>query len=216
MAGNNYHHGDLKSALLTAAREVIAEQGADAVSLRGIAAAAGVSHMAPYAHFKNKQALLQAVAGSGFRGLADQLTNVKDPSLSPRSQVLLYGVEYIEYAIANPKLYRLMINQMHQVIDSNEQAEGNVPTSVSELAEASKQPYVLLRDAFLRESQLNAGAHTPVDKVQVKASAQGAWAMVHGLSLLIIDGHIRIPDGMDTKTYLAMAAVQDRSVTGPS
>ena len=204
MAGNNYHHGDLKSALLKAAHEVIAEQGADAVSLRGIAAAAGVSHMAPYAHFKNKQTLLQAVAASGFRGLAEQLSQVKDEALSAREQVLLYGAEYVEYALAHPNLYRLMINQMHQVIESAAKDDGEL-----DLADASKQPYVLLRDGFLRST-------VDQNKQQVRINAQGAWAMVHGLSLLIIDGHIRIPDGMDTKTYLAMAAVQDRSVTGPS
>ena len=51
---NKYHHGDLKSALLNAAKRLIVENGIDALSLRSIATEVGVSHMAPYAHFKNK------------------------------------------------------------------------------------------------------------------------------------------------------------------
>lgn len=204
MAGNSYHHGDLKSALLSAAQEIIGTQGADALSLRSIAAEVGVSHMAPYAHFKNKKALLQSVAGFGFRGLADQLVKVKDDALSSAEQVLLYGVQYIEYAVANPQLYRLMLNQMHQAIESGATPSEAVLDSVKDLAEGSKQPYLLLRNAFAK----SVSGDSDQDRAQVKASAQGAWAMVHGLSLLIIDGHISIPEGMDTKTYLAMAAVQ--------
>lgn len=204
MAGNNYHHGDLKSALLSAAREIIGSKGAEALSLRSIAAEVGVSHMAPYAHFKNKKALLQSVAGFGFRGLAEQLEMVKDETIQPAEQVLLYGVQYVEYAVANPQLYRLMLNQMHQIIESGDNKSADVTESVKDLAEGSKRPYTLLRNAFARSKP----GETAEIKTQVNASAQGAWAMVHGLSLLMIDGHITLPEGMDMKTYLAMAAVQ--------
>lgn len=204
LAGNTYHHGDLKSALLSAAREIVGTKGAEALSLRSIAAEVGVSHMAPYAHFKNKKALLQSVAGFGFSGLAEQLQKVKDDTIEPSEQVLLYGVQYVEYAVANPQLYRLMLNQMHQIIESGDAKSQDVPDSVKELAEGSKKPYILLRDAFARSKS----GDSEEIKIQVKASAQGAWAMVHGLSLLMIDDHIRIPEGMDTRTYLAMAAVQ--------
>lgn len=204
MAGNNYHHGDLKSALLSAAREIIGNKGADALSLRSIAAEVGVSHMAPYAHFKNKQALLQSVAGFGFRGLADELVKVQDEQLQTAEQVLLYGVQYVEYAVSNPQLYRLMLNQMHQLIERGGTKLEDQPEAIQELAEDSKRPYVLLRNAFARSQS----GDSPEIKQQLNASAQGAWAMVHGFSLLMIDGHIVLPEGMDMKTYLAMAAVQ--------
>lgn len=204
MAGNNYHHGDLKSALLSAATEIIGTKGAEALSLRSIAAEVGVSHMAPYAHFKNKKALLQSVAGFGFRGLAEQLLKVKSDTIKPSKQILLYGVQYVEYAVANPQLYRLMLNQMHQTLESSENQSTETSESEKELAEGSKKPYILLRDAFAKVAVND----SPESKVKVKANAQGAWAMVHGLSLLMIDGHIVVPKGMDTKTFLAMAAAQ--------
>ena len=60
-----YHHGALRETLLAAAIEVVARQGADALSLRGLAQAVGVSSAAPYRHFPDRAALLAAVAAEG-------------------------------------------------------------------------------------------------------------------------------------------------------
>ena len=59
-----YHHGDLRAALLTAAEAELAERGVEAFSLRSVAKRAGVSHAAPYRHFKDREALLSALAES--------------------------------------------------------------------------------------------------------------------------------------------------------
>ena len=57
-----YHHGDLKAALLSCAVKIIREESDDALTMRRLAAAAGVSRTAPYHHFSNKQGLLSAIA----------------------------------------------------------------------------------------------------------------------------------------------------------
>ena len=60
----NYHHGDLKNALIRAGIEILSKEGVQALSLRKVAKQAGVSHAAPYAHFADKQALLAATSPS--------------------------------------------------------------------------------------------------------------------------------------------------------
>ena len=62
MRSKQYHHGDLKVSLIEAANTILLRDGADALSLRAIAAEVGVSHMAPYAHFKNKKELISSIA----------------------------------------------------------------------------------------------------------------------------------------------------------
>ncbi len=68
-AKRGYHHGDLRAALLEAAREVLAKEGVEALTLREVARRAGVTHAAPYRHFADKEALLAAVATEGFAAL---------------------------------------------------------------------------------------------------------------------------------------------------
>ncbi|MCJ1715536.1 TetR/AcrR family transcriptional regulator [Curtobacterium sp. VKM Ac-2922] len=66
----SYHHGDLRAVLVAAAADTIAHQGVAAVTLRGLARSAGVSHSAPTHHFGDRRGLLTAVAAEGFRQLA--------------------------------------------------------------------------------------------------------------------------------------------------
>ena len=67
--GRPYHHGDLRHALIQAARAIVIRDGAQALSLRGVAREAGVSPAAPYHHFKDKQELVLAVGQLGFEEL---------------------------------------------------------------------------------------------------------------------------------------------------
>ncbi len=62
----SYHHGDLRTALLDAAAKRLAKHGVESLSLRKLAEDAGVSRTAPYHHFKDKSALLSAIAAKGF------------------------------------------------------------------------------------------------------------------------------------------------------
>ena len=64
--GRGYHHGDLRNGLLEAARAILEEESLAALTLRAVARKAGVSHAAPYRHFKNRESLLAEVAAEGF------------------------------------------------------------------------------------------------------------------------------------------------------
>jgi len=198
LASSRYHHGDLKSALIGSAKQILKEDGANALSLRAIASAVGVSHMAPYSHFKNKKELFQAVAASGFNELASNMEAVRKDLTDPKEVILAYGGEYIRFAIDNPQLYRLMLGQAESASNRKSEPKLSQKPQVSiELEASSKKLYSLLRDAFALETD---------DQAKVKAQALGAWSMVHGMAALIIEGHISIPEGMTAKAFLANSA----------
>ena len=204
MTANTYHHGDLREALIHASHKILNEKGADALSLRAIAAEVGVSHMAPYSHFKSKKSLFQEVAASGFDALADKMKQASQTVQSPAERILSYGVSYIEFALAQPQLYRLMLGQVENAgrrgFSKTASTDQPAPLSFSaQLQGSSKRPFELLENAF---TELN----NKGDKLTVKAQALGAWSMVHGMAALLIEGHFEIPPGMSIKDFLALAA----------
>src|ERR1700754_537398 len=77
MSRESYHHGDLKAVILASAATLVAERGADGVSLRELARAADVSHAAPAHHFTDRRGLFTALATEGFRLLASALTEAR-------------------------------------------------------------------------------------------------------------------------------------------
>lgn len=188
----SYHHGELRSSLIEAADLILQRDGADALSLRAIAAEVGVSHMAPYSHFKNKKELIQAVTEMGFERLAETMIEATQAPGAENNLVLTYGAAYLEFAINNPQLYRLMLGQ----IESRGRKKGSVPgvaLIAPNVSASIKRPFKLLRTAF---------AATLPDEEKVASKALGAWALVHGLSALLIEGQIAIPDDQSLKDFL--------------
>src|SRR4051812_21868219 len=99
---STYHHGDLRAALLGAASRILEAEGPDAISLRDLARRADVSHNAPYRHFPDRRALLDALAEEGFALLATDLQG------KPwREQ----AVAYVRFALANTERFRLMFTR---------------------------------------------------------------------------------------------------------
>ncbi len=178
-----YHHGDLRHALLVAAERLIGEQGAERVSLRGIARAAGVSHAAPYHHFGDLEELLASVAASGFTRLRQSML---DRSAAAREtdtldQLQEAGVAYVSFAAENPELYRLMFSG--RLRDSR-----NHP----DLARASDAAYEALDELLTRAVDAKGAEATDAT---LSHAARASWALVHGLAMLLIDGRLEVdPD----------------------
>lgn len=99
--GASYHHGDLAGAALAAAYAQVAETGAEGLSLRGVATAAGVTHRALYRHYADREALLSAVAARGYEALAAALGQ----AVEPRAFITAYA----GFALAQPRIYALMM-----------------------------------------------------------------------------------------------------------
>jgi AcrR family transcriptional regulator len=208
MNEKHYHHGDLKASLIEAANNVLVRNGASGLSLRGLAAELGVSHMAPYAHFKNKDELVKSVIESGFEQMAEAMINCQK-NLTPSNPnfsaelILAYGVSYIEFALVNPQLYRMMIGEAKQPQSKNrnggdiDELKTSHINSDKEYSKRINRPFDLLLDAFATKVD---------DPLIAKAQALGAWSMVHGLSALLTEGRIQIPKGFSLKQFLAAAS----------
>lgn len=160
MSTSPYHHGNLRRVLIAAALDQLKNGGAASVGLREAARAAGVSPSAPYRHFSNRAALLAAVAAEGFRTFHADLRAAQPEGLAAM------GLAYVRFALANPALFRLMF--------SPEAEEGRDPLLRAESQSALK----------LLAEETGAGAG-PIGPATI-----GAWALVHGLALLLLDDQI--------------------------
>ncbi|MEM8596730.1 MAG: TetR/AcrR family transcriptional regulator [Pseudomonadota bacterium] len=109
MKAESYHHGDLRRALLDAALEELADQGVEAFSLRRVARRAGVSHAAPAHHFGDVQGLLTALAAEGYQRFIAAMQARQDAAGSdPQEAVLAAGLGYVDFALAETALFRLI------------------------------------------------------------------------------------------------------------
>jgi AcrR family transcriptional regulator len=106
-AADAYHHGDLRRALLEAARAQVEKEGPDTVSLAALARTLGVSQAAPYRHFPDRDALLAAVAAEGFELFCAALTGAAQ-ARARRSPLSRMCHAYLEFGRMRAGLYRLM------------------------------------------------------------------------------------------------------------
>ena len=168
----NYHHGNLKLALLNAAIEQIKEVGVEKLSLRSIARKVGVSQTAPYRHFKDKNELLAEVAAQAFTEIYERSHSVIDPKARPIQNIQASGMAYLQYAIENPEKYRLLFGSTIQ----NRR-------NYSRMVEAGEQSFKILIDQV--ERGIQAGDFIPGCSLLL---ANTLWTQVHGAASLILDG----------------------------
>jgi AcrR family transcriptional regulator len=170
----SYHHGDLRDALIRAARRILEKHGLTDLSLRQVARAVGVSPAAPYHHFGDKQALLNAVATQGFAALTSEMLARMAKETDPAARLDASGIGYVVFAVENPALFRLMFGS-----DSEEMA-ADAP-----LIEARKKAYGVLQAAARDTSP--EGIANPLVCLRL-------WALVHGIAKLIVEHCIRPSD----------------------
>ena len=127
MAARPYHHGNLRAALLEQAEQTLREEGVDALSLRALARQAGVSHAAPRRHFADRQALLDALAESGWARLgAEVRAAVQRAGTDYEARLRAAGKAYVRFATRDAALLELMFagRQGTQVAALHEAAAG--------------------------------------------------------------------------------------------
>lgn len=169
---DRYHHGDLRRALLDEALRTIQQDGVEALTLRTIGVRLGVSRTALYRHFTDKRALLSSVATEGFRLLTERLLNAWKAGGIRGFNAM--GVAYIRFAMGNPSHYRVMFGGF---VDDGPRDD--------DLTRESTAAFQALVDAIVALQQ--EGAVRKDDALQL---AQFIWAVVHGVSMLIIDGQL--------------------------
>ncbi|RZB18754.1 TetR/AcrR family transcriptional regulator [Streptomyces sp. F001] len=148
-ASRPYHHGDLRSALLASAERTLREKGVAALSLRELAREAGVSHAAPGRHFKDKQALLNALALTGYDRLAQTLDTADDPALPLQPRLTALARAYLAFSVDNAALLELMYARKHEP-DATERMAAAIDRTIGSLervlADAQKRGEIVEGD----------------------------------------------------------------------
>lgn len=120
MTDQPYHHGKLREALLARAIDFIEQAGVEGLSLRQLARDLGVSHAAPGKHFRDKQALLDALALEGFRSMNAQIVGAAEVSGDYQSRFVRIARAYVEFAVTHPVLLTVMHSTKHHSDASEE------------------------------------------------------------------------------------------------
>ena len=179
----SYHHGDLPQALLKAAEDELREKGVEGFTLRGCAKRAGVSHAAPAHHFGDANGLLTALAAIGFeRFLSMQKARQAKAPAEPRAQLAASGLGYIDFALQNPELFRL-------VFSSTRTNFGD-----ARLDQAARAGFDhLVADIFKLR-----GLDPHADQ-QAMHDVMAVWATTHGLADLLLSDRMKPLLALPTK-----------------
>ncbi|OZE79901.1 TetR family transcriptional regulator [Rhodococcus sp. 15-649-2-2] len=183
MATRRYHHGDLRAVLLDAAERSIAQGGVDALSLRQLARDVGVSHAAPARHFRDKQALLDALALHGFQEMNRRMAAAATGPGELMSRFRGVARAYLGFAVEHPELLDVMYSTKHH------------PGASDDLKAAAGQS-MTATEALLKDA-IGAGMIT---EAPTEILARVAFASVHGLAVLatgdLLDG-VPVEDLLD-------------------
>ena len=188
-----YHHGSLREALLQAAERILEREGIQGLTLRAAARQAGVSHAAPKNHFGDLSGLLSELAAVGFERFVAMLqANVRDGD-PPGQRMAAIGRGYVTFARTYPGLFLLMFR--------GERLDMSRPA---------------LRAAMDTSGRVLSGAIGARRKEEVEAKLTlpqaadivGAWSLVHGFAMLLLDGRLksllaRLPPGTDADALLS-------------
>lgn len=190
-ASDTYHHGNLRRTLLEHAVELARAGGPDAVVLRDVQRMAGVSNSAAYRHYADRDALLAAVTEYATTRLADamvaRLNAVPARGLKAKraiGRLRATGQGYIDFALAEPGLFRTAFSHKHHTdADHSRHPEDHSP------AVHEHHPFQILIgciDDLVATGVLSADRRDGFD--------EAAWAAVHGLSTLFLDGPLSAAD----------------------
>jgi len=175
-ARNAYHHGDLRNALIAAAADLAAQGGPQAVTIRAAARAAGVTPTAAYRHFSGQEALLRAAKkhsldqmGEVMRRRLASLPAEPDPAKAAMNRMEAIGRGYVEFALSQPGLFRTaFVAGVKKGTPDFAGPDGPHEMLVNGVDE-------LIKLGFVGEEYRS-------------GSEFGAWSLVHGLSLLMLEG----------------------------
>jgi len=160
----SYHHGDLPTALVRAAIELLEEGGAADLSLRAAARRAGVSASAPYRHFADRDALLSAVAAVGYRELGAALVEAH-PAPTAVDDLAEIAVAYVRFALTRPGLFRVMFGSA---------CDPASPERVAAVEAIHEYLNLIVRQVL--------------PTADPEAMPTALWGLVHGLAFLHLDG----------------------------
>lgn len=186
----SYHHGELRQALIDAARQLINERQGNDFSLSDACRRAGVSTAAPYRHFGDKTDIIAEVAAQGFDDMAQRLREAAGAfALGAPQRIVVLGEIYVAFGVDEPSLFRLMFGQRPTL------SEEDIVTAKGKACFAFVLQEVVDYCAF----------HGVVGNAQMIAVQ--LWTMVHGAASLLIDGdYAKVVPQIDTREMIASCA----------
>ncbi|MFM8238573.1 MAG: TetR/AcrR family transcriptional regulator [Actinomycetota bacterium] len=187
----------LRETVLRAAVDYVAEHGPDGLSFRQVAAAAGVSHQAPYHHFTDRQGIFRAIAVEGFAAFADAL-RAAEQTADPDPTVAMLEA-YVDFALSHRGHFRVMFRpDLIGIADD------------PKLQEIGDESFAIL----VAHVQHLLGPDASVADIRARASAM--WALAHGLAVLLIDGSLEVKLGTVTdRRELVRAVAAQTLLTRP-
>jgi AcrR family transcriptional regulator len=203
---NTYHHGDLRDALVQAALREAEQGGPEAISLKALAKELGVSQPAPYRHFADRDALLQAVTAEAFRQFNAILRAAIDKP-STRSKLSRFAQTALEFGLQRNGIYRLMFASRTMACAAKN----------SELHIAAHEALALLIESL----------EAPAVGLLRERHALQVWAALHGVISLaeqgLLTGQVaevtreELVEGIVQETKMALAlAIERAGGAGPA
>jgi AcrR family transcriptional regulator len=165
----DYHHGDLRRAVIDAAWSLVARRGLNELTLREVARQVGVTHAAPYHHFKDREALLSVMTGEAFAEFDLALQRAKQGVSDPLEELYALGAAYTDFARERPERIEVMFRRK------------DAPDAV--LLDTGKSTFQHLVDALVHCQE--AGVAPAGDPLELALSA---WSIVHGFAVLWVEG----------------------------
>lgn len=186
--------------MIQAAEKLLVEQGVAGLSLRAVARAADVSHTAPYRHFKDKAALLRALAQAGFGRLRAAIDDAADAVPHDAGQKLIAaGSAYVTQAVRNPELTRLMFGGVTD------------PGGTGDYREAADAAFESL--VRIIAAGVQTGTFRDRDPYEL---ALVAWTSMHGLAMLIAAGLMQVDAVDDAQVDALVRSVAQNLIFGIS
>jgi len=183
-----YHHGDLRAALIAAALQLIERHGVKGFTLKDAARIAGVSVAAPYRHFADREALLEAIQQEGFATFNAALASAGKDAETPRAHLIELGIAYLRFALQHPVHFRVMFSM----------AGDPKPKSPPD-PHADPDGYALLVAAV-------AAVDPAAPICNQHDLVLACWSVVHGYASLYLDGAFAFTAlGTDPETQLRRA-----------
>ena len=168
---DSYHHGNLRQALIDAGVRIINESGEESLSLRKVALRCKVSHAAPYAHFKDKEELVEAIKTSVTEQFMEELKIAVDGAPTAEAAILEMGKRYVTFFLHKPDYFKFLFG--NQNITAHLQTDSD--------SEDDYPPFVLLKKTYIRylaENKLEKSSEEQeVELLQL-------WATAHGLAAI--------------------------------
>ena len=181
----------LRERVLQVSRELLAEGGLAALSMREVARRSGVTHQAPYHHFPDKESIVAELVTQGFVELATRLACANDLAAPHGRRATLHAAAeaYLAFALEQPAVFRLMFRP--------------------ELCQATRFPQAC-EAADRAHAQLQRLVRTIHDGAYDETLASLYWAYVHGLACLVLDGPLEQIVGGETERHAHLRAVTER------